>query len=274
MRFDTFGTVVDWRGSVIRELSQFGAAPGLSADWAGFADRWCGQYQPQMERVRPGARPCIKLDDLDREVLDALLLEGRPSGLGEAQRQHLNKVWHRLGPWPDSVAGLTRLKCRCTIGPLSNGNAALLTHLASHARLPWDLILATELARSYKPRPQADLGSAALLDLAPHGVLLCAAPNDDLRAARALGMKTAFFPRPTAPASNAISHPARTGTSLPPTASIWPTAWAPDGRPVARARDEPKIPWGLGETLIADAHVASYSHYTNFKRGRHDGIDG
>ena len=197
MRLDTFGTVVDWRGSVIRELSQFGAAPGLSADWAGFADRWCGQYQPQMERVRPGARPCIKLDDLDREVLDALLLEGGLSGLGEAQRQHLNKVWHRLVPWPDSVAGLTRLKRRCISGPLPNGNAALLTNLAKHAGLPWDAILATELTHSYKPQPQAYLGSCALLDLAPHEVMMCAAHNDDLRAARALGMKTAFFPRPT-----------------------------------------------------------------------------
>jgi 2-haloacid dehalogenase len=197
MLFDTFGTVVDWRGSLIRDLSQFGAGHGLSADWAAFADRWRGQYQPQMERVRSGARPWIKLDDLHREVLDALLLDFGLAGLDEAQRRHLNKVWHRLEAWPDSVAGLTRLKRRCIIGPLSNGNVALLTHLAKHAGLPWDVILATELNRCYKPQPQAYLGACALLDLAPHEVMMCAAHNDDLRAARALGMKTAFFPRPT-----------------------------------------------------------------------------
>ena len=197
MLFDTFGTVVDWRGSVIRELSQFGAVNGLSADWAAFADRWRGRYQPQMERVRSGARPWIKLDALHREVLDALLLEFGIAGLDEAQRRHLNKVWHRLDPWPDSVAGLTRLKRRCIIGPLSNGNLALLTNLAKHAGLPWDAILSTELSHSYKPQPQAYLGSCALLDLAPHEVMMCAAHNDDLHAARALGMKTAFFPRPT-----------------------------------------------------------------------------
>ena len=197
MLFDTFGTVVDWRGSVIRDLSHFGAVQGCSADWAAFADRWRSEYQPQMERVRSGARPWIKLDGLHREVLDALLIEFGISGLDEAQRQHLNKVWHRLDPWPDSVAGLTRLKRRCIIGPLSNGNVALLTNLARHAGLPWDVILATELTRSYKPQPQAYLGSCALLDLAPHDVMMCAAHNDDLRAARALGMKTAFFPRPT-----------------------------------------------------------------------------
>jgi 2-haloacid dehalogenase len=197
MLFDTFGTVVDWRGSLIRELSQFGAARRVSADWAVFADRWRGQYQPQMERVRSGARSWVKLDELHREVLDTLLLEFGLSALDDSQRRHLNKVWHRLDPWPDAVEGLTRLKRRNIIGPLSNGNVALLTDLAKHARLPWDVILSTELHRCYKPQPEAYLGACALLDLAPGEVMMCAAHNDDLRAARALGMKTAFFPRPS-----------------------------------------------------------------------------
>lgn len=195
--FDTFGTVVDWRGCVMRELSRFGTQHDVTADWAAFADRWRGQYQPQMERVRSGARAWTRLDDLHAEVLDALLPDFGMSGLDEGRRRHLNRVWHRLDPWPDSVAGLTRLKRNFIIGPLSNGNVALLTNLARHAGLPWDVILSTELTRSYKPQPRAYLGACALLDLPPQQVMMCAAHNDDLHAARALGMKTAFFPRPT-----------------------------------------------------------------------------
>lgn len=196
MLFDTFGTVVDWRGSLVRDLSHFGEVHGLRADWGAFSNRWRGQYQPQMERVRSGARSWTRLDELHREVLDALLSEFGLGSLDEPQRRHLNKVWHRLQPWPDSVAGLARLKRRFIIAPLSNGNVSLLTNLAKHAGLPWDLILSTELSRSYKPQPQAYLGACALLDLAPGEVMMCAAHNDDLHAARAQGMKTAFFPRP------------------------------------------------------------------------------
>ena len=197
MLFDTFGTVVDWRGSLIRDLSVWGAGQGVTADWAGFADRWRGQYQPQMERVRSGARPWVNLDALHREILDMLLAELGASGLSDAQRRHVNKVWHRLDPWPDSVEGLTRLKRRYIIGPLSNGNVALLTNLAKHANLPWDVIMSTELTRSYKPQPMAYLGACELLDLSPGEVMMCAAHNSDLSAARAQGLKTAFFARPT-----------------------------------------------------------------------------
>ena len=197
MVFDTFGTVVDWRGSLIRDLSRWGVAQGIDVDWTRLADRWRGQYQPQMERVRSGARPWIKLDDLHRESLDMLLPEFDLSGLSEAQREHVNKVWHRLDAWPDSVEGLTRLKRRYIIAPLSNGNVALLTNLAKYAGLPWDVILSTEFYRCYKPQPEAYLGACEHLDLCPGEVMMCAAHNDDLRAARAVGLKTAFFARPS-----------------------------------------------------------------------------
>ena len=195
--FDTFGTVVDWRGSIIRDLSRWGAAQGIVADWAGLADRWRGMYQPQMERVRSGARSFVNLDTLHRESLEVLLPEFGLAALGEEERRHVNKVWHRLDPWPDSVEGLKRLKRDYIIAPLSNGNVALLTNLAKHAGLPWDAILSTEITKSYKPQPQAYLGACALLDLPPGEVMMCAAHNDDLRAARAQGLKTAFFARPT-----------------------------------------------------------------------------
>jgi 2-haloacid dehalogenase len=194
--FDTFGTVVDWRGSIIRDLSRWGAAQGIVADWAGLADRWRGMYQPQMERVRSGARPFVNLDTLHRESLEVLLPEFGLGALDEEQRRHVNKVWHRLDPWADSVEGLARLKRDYIIAPLSNGNVALLTNLARHAGLPWDAILSTEITKSYKPQPQAYLGACALLDLPPSAVMMCAAHNDDLRAARAQGLKTAFFARP------------------------------------------------------------------------------
>ena len=195
--FDTFGTVVDWRSSLIAELTEFGQRKGISADWAGLVDAWRAAYQPSMSRVRSGEIPWTKLDDLHRASLDRLIGEFGIDGLSEEDRRHLNRGWHRLNPWPDSVPGLTRLKQRFIIGPLSNGNVALLTNLAKHAKLPWDMVFGSDLFGRYKPDPETYLGVARLLDLAPGEVMMAAAHNDDLAAARKCGLMTAFFPRPT-----------------------------------------------------------------------------
>jgi len=119
------------------------------------------------------------------------------SGLSEADKDHVNRVWHRLKPWPDAVEGLSRLKTRYIIGTLSNGNVGLLTRMAKHGRLPWDVILGAETARAYKPQPQAYLASAELLNLAPGQVMLVAAHNGDLAAAAKVGLRTAFVARPS-----------------------------------------------------------------------------
>src|SRR5262245_34792537 len=150
--FDTFGTVVDWRGSIIEEGKVWGKTKKIEIDWAGFADRWRAGYAPAMDKVRKGELPWTKLDDLHRMILEDLLMEFRmmPS-LAEAEKDHLNRVWHRLQPWPDSVPGLRRLKKKFTIAPLSNGNVSLLSDMARHAGLPWDLILSAELAKHLKP---------------------------------------------------------------------------------------------------------------------------
>jgi 2-haloacid dehalogenase len=195
--FDVFGTVVDWRSSIIEDLSKFGAAKGLKADWTAFADDWRGLYQPAMDEVREGRRPWTILDVLHRESLDKLLVKHGVSGLSEADKDHVNRVWHRLKPWPDAVEGLTRLKSRYIIGTLSNGNVGLLTRMAKHGRLPWDVILGAETARAYKPQPAAYLGSAELLNLEPGQVMLVAAHNGDLAAAAKVGLRTAFAARPT-----------------------------------------------------------------------------
>jgi 2-haloacid dehalogenase len=194
--FDVFGTVVDWRGSIIAELTRFGAEKGIAADWGAFTDDWRGLYQPAMEEVRSGRRAWTILDVLHRESLDKLLAKYGIAGLSEAEKEHVNRVWHRLQPWPDAVAGLTRLKSRYIIGTLSNGNVGLLTRLAKHAGLPWDVILGAETARAYKPLPQAYLASAALLNLEPSQAMLVAAHNGDLAAAAAVGLRTAFVARP------------------------------------------------------------------------------
>ena len=194
--FDVFGTVVDWRSSIIDDLSRFGAEKGLKADWATFADDWRGLYQPGMDEVREGRRPWTILDVLHRESLDKLIAKYGFSGLSEADKVHINKVWHRLKPWPDTVAGLTRLKSRYIIGTLSNGNVGLLTRMAKHGGLPWDVILGAETARAYKPLPQAYLASAELLNLKPGQVMLVAAHNGDLAAAASTGLRTAFVARP------------------------------------------------------------------------------
>ncbi|MBM3569368.1 MAG: haloacid dehalogenase type II [Alphaproteobacteria bacterium] len=195
--FDVFGSVVDWRGSLIRDLTDYGRKIGVAADWALLVDEWRANYQPSMEQVRAGKRPWTKLDDLHRETLDMLIARLKIEGLDEAARRHVNLGWHRLDPWPDAVAGLTRLKRKYVIGTLSNGNLGLLAAMAKRAGLPWDVILSAELVRAYKPQPQSYLGAAELLSMAPDEVMLCAAHNGDLAAARKCGLRTAFWPRPT-----------------------------------------------------------------------------
>jgi 2-haloacid dehalogenase len=197
LTFDVFGTVVDWRSSLIREGQELGRARGLTVDWAQFADAWRGLYQPMLERVRSGSLPWTKLDDLHRMALDRLLHEFGIGGLGDAEIDHLNRAWHRLDPWPDAVAGLTRLRRRFVLATLSNGNVALIVNMAKRAGLPWDAVLGAEVARHYKPEPQAYLTTAALLGVEPTQCMMVAAHNGDLAAAAGVGFRTAFVVRPT-----------------------------------------------------------------------------
>ncbi len=194
--FDVFGTVVDWRGSVARELAAFGAARGLDRDWTELADDWRGLYHPSMEEVSSGRRPWTILDVLHRESLQMVLSRHAIDGVCEAELDHLTCAWHRLDPWPDSVAGLTRLKSSYIIGTLSNGNVGLLTRMAKWGGLPWDVVLSAETAQAYKPTPQSYLRNAQLLNLEPFQVMLVAAHNRDLQAASAVGLRTGFVVRP------------------------------------------------------------------------------
>ncbi len=194
--FDTFGTVVDWRGSVIAEGERLGKAKGLNVDWAAFADAWRGGYGPSMNRVRKGDLPWTKLDALHRMILDELLVKYKIDGLSEDEKRHLNLVWHRLRPWPDSPQGLTRLKKKFVIAPLSNGNVSLLTDMAKQANLPWDAILSTEIVKRYKPDRETYLMAAEFWDVEPSAVMMVAAHAGDLDAAKKLGLKTAYVHRP------------------------------------------------------------------------------
>jgi len=204
LAFDVFGTVVDWRGSLIRELETFGQTHGLNRDWAAFADRWRAGYAPVMERVRRGDLPWTKIDGLHRMTLDDLLEQAGIDSLSGDDVEHLNRAWHRLDPWPDSVAGLTRLRQRFIITTLSNGNVSLLTNMAKRAGLPWDCVISAELFRHYKPDPQAYLGCAELLDIPPGQLMLVAAHPEDLRSARSAGLLTAFVARPL---EHGAAHP-------------------------------------------------------------------
>jgi len=197
--FDVFGTVVDWRSGVAREAAPFLQRHGSSADPTAFADAWRRRYQPAMEQVRSGQRPFTRLDVLHRENLEAVLPDFGidTAAVPATELDELNLAWHRLDPWPDSVGGLTRLKRRFIIAPLSNGNIILMLDMAKRAGLPWDAILGAEVAQAYKPSPQAYLGTAEVLAMRPEEVCLVAAHNGDLAAARACGLKTAFVPRPT-----------------------------------------------------------------------------
>ena len=192
LAFDIFGTVVDWHGSIAREVD----AMQLGVDGGTFALAWRAGYQPAMKRVMSGELGWTRIDDLHRLILDELLTRFGIGHLSEPQKQHLNTVWHRLDPWPDSVDGLRRLKARYTICTLSNGNLGLLTAMAKRAGLPWDCILSAEVFRKYKPDPATYLGVADVFGVAPHEVMLVAAHHDDLAGARACGLHTAYIERP------------------------------------------------------------------------------
>jgi 2-haloacid dehalogenase len=193
LAFDIFGTVVDWHGSIAREVD----AMHLGVSGGDFALAWRAGYRPAMQRVMSGELGWTLIDDLHRMILDGVLQQFRIADrLDEAQKKHLNKIWHRLDAWPDSVEGLRRLKSRFTICTLSNGNIGLLANMAKRAGLPWDCILSAEVFRAYKPDPATYLGVARVFDVAPQEVMLVAAHHDDLTGARACGLGTAYIERP------------------------------------------------------------------------------
>jgi len=198
--FDVFGTVVDWREGVARDARTFLARHGRTeVDAYAFADAWRRRYQPAMEEVRAGRRPFTRLDVLHRENLEQVLREHgmEPERIEPAELDWLNRAWHRLDPWPDAIPGLLRLKARYFIAPLSNGNILLLANMAKRAGIPWDAILGAEPVRAYKPQPEAYARTAEILALAPAELAMVAAHNGDLAAARRVGLRTIFVPRPT-----------------------------------------------------------------------------
>ncbi len=196
LAFDVFGTVVDWRGSIGREMDVLAADRGLVVDGHAFADAWRAGYQPAMQRVRTGDLPWMKIDALHRLILDGLVERFGLGSLDEADLDHLNRAWHRLDPWADSVEGLTSLKRHFVVSPLSNGNFSLLTNMAKRAGLPWDCIVSAELFHHHKPDPETYLGTAALLGIAPDELMLVACHPSDLRAARGCGLRTGYVERP------------------------------------------------------------------------------
>ena len=195
--FDVFGTVVDWRTSIAREVESLAVEKQFVVDGEQFADAWRKLYQPSMAEVRDGKVPWTVLDDLHRTNLLQVLETFGIDQLAEDEIEHLNRAWHRLDPWPDAVAGLQRLKQHYIIGTLSNGNVALIVNMAKFSELPWDVVLGAEIARHYKPQPEAYLRSAEILGLEPKECMLVAAHNGDLAAAGRCGFQTAFVPRPT-----------------------------------------------------------------------------
>jgi 2-haloacid dehalogenase len=209
LAFDVFGTVVDWRSSVIAEGEQLGKSRHLNVDWAALADAWRGVYRPNLNRVLSGEWPWMKLDDLHRISLVEMLKQFQINGLSEDEITHFSRVWHRLKPWPDSVAGLQRLKSRFVITTLSNGNISLLTDMAKQAGLPWDCILSAENVRRYKPDQAVYDLVPELFDLTPDQVVMVAAHEHDLQGAQRRGLRTAFVHRP-------LEHGPGRSAELPP----------------------------------------------------------
>ena len=195
--FDTFGTVTDWRSSILDDFRAFGERNALEADWEALLDEWKTGYRPGMDAVRSGEWPWTRVDQIYRTKLDEILPRYGLAGLAEGEKVYLNRAWHRIDPWPDAVDGLTRIKKKYVISPLSNGDVDCLVNMAKRAGLSWDVILCAEIFRHYKPDPEVYLGAVELLGLEPHEVMLVAAHNYDLRAARSHDMRTGFVARPT-----------------------------------------------------------------------------
>lgn len=196
LTFDVFGTVVDWRTSIIQECTRLGESKGIKLVWDEFADAWRAGYAPAMDRVRSGKSDWMNIDEIHRMILDELLINYDIKGLSESERDDLNRVWHRLLPWPDAIGGLLRLRKRFVVATLSNGNISLLVNMAKNAGLPWDCILSSELAKHYKPDKEVYQTAADLLGLKPDQVMMVAAHKDDLYAASRVGFRTAFVLRP------------------------------------------------------------------------------
>ena len=195
--FDVFGTVVDWRSGVAREVETFFAGSGRKVDAWAFADSWRAKYQPSMEEIRSRRRGYVVLDVLHRENLDATLAEFDLAGtVDDEGRARLNRAWEKLPPWPDAVPGLEALRSRYLLAPCSNGSIAMMARLARNVGLPWDAIVGADIGRGYKPQPEVYSASAAALGLAPAEVMMVAAHNFDLAAARKAGLKAAFVSRP------------------------------------------------------------------------------
>lgn len=197
LTFDVFGTVTDWRSSVIAEGERLGAEKGFETDWGTFVDDWrFDGYMGGMRRVRDGELPPMTVDELHRRKLDELIAERGIEGLSEAEVDHFNRIWHRLDPWPDSAAGLDRLRTKFVVSTLSNGNVALLVNMAKHGGLNWDVVLSAELTGAFKPEPRCYERAVEMLGLEPHQVMMVAAHQGDLRAAMGVGLRAAFIPRP------------------------------------------------------------------------------
>ena len=207
--FDVFGTVVDWRNSVIAEATNWGKAKGLNIDWAKFTDHWRMGYKPAMDKVRKGQIPWTNLDDLHRMILEDLLRQYEIDDLTEEEKVKWAHVWRRLKPWPDSVEGLTRLKKKYILSPMSNGNVALMTNLGKFAGLPWDVILGSDIVQHYKPDREMYMSVPHYLDLKPEEVMMCAAHFGDLKAAASCGLRTGFIYRPNEFGGSELGPPDR-----------------------------------------------------------------
>jgi 2-haloacid dehalogenase len=194
--FDVFGTLVDWRSGIAREAEIILAPLGTTLDWLAFADAWRGEYQGGMEEVRSGRIPFSKLDVLHRHNLERVLPRFGVAGLAEDVARNLNLAWHRLDAWPDVPGGLARLKRRCLLAPVSNGNISLMVDLARRNNFAWDAILGAEVAGDYKPKPRVYLAACAAFDLTPKQCMMVAAHSSDLSAAAACGLRTGHIARP------------------------------------------------------------------------------
>ena len=194
--FDVFGTTVDWRSSIATELEAFGQAHEMSAEWGTVADRWRAGFRDLQGKLARGERPWITMDQIHREVLDGLLRDLGATSIAESAVADLNRAWHRLNPWHDTLEGLTRLKQDHVIGTLSNGNLSLLVDLAKHGGLPWDCVLSSGMFGTYKPNPEVYLGAVKMLDAEPTDIMMVAAHAYDVDGARAAGLRTAYVFRP------------------------------------------------------------------------------
>ena len=192
LTFDVGGSIFDWQTATRQAVQALADARGVAVDDAGFTMTWRRRMFEELSRVRSGELPWQNADQLHRAVLDELADAHPQLELSEADRDELNRAWHRMGVWDDVPAALEQLREHYIVSTLTVLSLSIVVDSSRHAGIDWDAYLSCEFLGAYKPDPSVYLTAARLLGAQPDEVMMVAVHPGDLLAAQRAGLKTAY----------------------------------------------------------------------------------